>query len=179
MNKFQDLYNFIDRAVKNRKYVENTSQTLKAALNLYRSELNEDEQNSLEIFEKKFEEISQSVFSKNQNRFNASSLASYKSRTMKVLKDFQRYGADPIKMNNWVVRSRKNNFSKKSVKDNKVSSIDGKDSSVAGDPSNSISMHRIELSLRPDAKFVLIVPRDITVSESETIKTILGSLVHK
>src|SRR3989338_7606501 len=100
MKKIQDLYEFIDRAVKSRKYPDNTGMALKTALKLFEAVLNEEERNSIDVFSKNIEQIYQNVFSKNKN-FSASSLATYKSRVTKVLSDYEKYGVDPTKMANW------------------------------------------------------------------------------
>ncbi|GEM_PF-2020181 len=44
---------------------------------------------------------------------------------------------------------------------------------------DSDTMHRIELALRPNAKFILIIPRDMSVSECDMLKSILSSLIKK
>lgn len=176
MNKFQDLYNFVDRAIKSRKYPEATAMSLRAALKLYESELSDDEKASLERFEKDFEQITRSVFSKNADRFSSSSLATYKSRTQKVLTDFAKYG-DPIKMNSWtpkiIHRAKKvPSIAADSPQQNQSISLES-DEIPRG------NTHKIELALRPDTKFIIVVPRDISESEATTLKAILDSLVQK
>lgn len=119
MKKIQDLYEFIDRAVKSRKYPDNTGMALKTALKLFEAVLNEDERNSIDVFSKNIEQIYQNVFSKNKD-FSASSLATYKSRVTKVLSDYEKYGVDPTKMAGWspkiVIRSKKQSMTTKSNK---------------------------------------------------------------
>jgi ribosomal protein S20 len=99
MNKFEELYNFIDRAVKSRKYPENTGIALKTGLKLFEKELNEEEKASIDEFKKNLNQISNSIFSK--GKFNAASLATYKSRIIKVINDYEKYGKDATKMANW------------------------------------------------------------------------------
>lgn len=96
----KDVYEFIDRAIKSRKYPENTGNSLKTALNLFEKELNDEEKESVEEFKKNLDAVYQSVFSKNKN-FTAASLATYKSRVVKVLGDFEKYGVDLTKMTHW------------------------------------------------------------------------------
>jgi len=114
MTKFQELYDFIDRAKKNRKYPEATAGALKAALKLYDAELSDEERSSLDKVKKDFEQITQSVFKKNANKFSASSLITYKSRILKVFADYEKYG-DPAKMSNWfpkiIARTKKSSKS--------------------------------------------------------------------
>lgn len=110
MAKFNELYDFIDRAIKSRKYPENTGMSLKAALKLFDKELNDEEHASVDEFRKNINQIYQNVFTKSKD-FTAASLATYKSRVIKVLNDYERYGVDPTKMANWspkiVVHSKK------------------------------------------------------------------------
>ena len=68
------LYDFIERAVKSRKYPENTAQGLKAALKLFDAVLNDEERQSLDTFKQNLEQIYHSVSSKNGKDFNASTL---------------------------------------------------------------------------------------------------------
>lgn len=100
MTKFQELYDFVDRAKRNRKYPETTAHSLRAALKLYDAALNEEEKDSLDKVKGDFEQITRSVFNKNAEKFTASSLTTYKSRVQKVFADYEKYG-DPTKMNNW------------------------------------------------------------------------------
>lgn len=175
MQKFNDLYDFVDTAVRSRKYPDTTGSSLKVALRLFEAELNEEEQKSIEKLKQNLDQIYQTVVRKNMKEFSASSLATYKSRVVKVLGDFERYGVDPTKMASWspklITRARKNaptSAMPEAAPENTPTAV-----AVAG-------THRIELSLRPDAKdvrFVIIVPQDIQAKESTTIKAVLDSLV--
>ena len=176
MAKFQELYEFVDRAKKNRKYPETTAQTLRASLKLYEEVLNDDEKNSIGKFKENFQQISRSVFSKNASRFNANSLMSYKSRAGKVVSDYEQY-ADPAKMSSWspkvIVRAKKlPSVTRARGNAEAPASIDD----TAG---VSPTMHRIELALRPDVKTVLLIPKDMTETEQATIIAILKSLTTK
>lgn len=176
MQKFKELYAFVDAAVKSRKYPESTAQGLRAALKLFEAELNDEEIDSLDLVIKNLEQIYQSVCTKNMQKFSASSLATYKSRVLKVLGDFKNYGINPTKMSNWTPKTILR------TKNSKTNSNKKSNSSFSGEYSSeqifvSSEMHRIELSLRPDTKFTVVVPRDIKQSEADTVKTILDSLV--
>ncbi|MEK7096319.1 MAG: hypothetical protein AAB896_03460 [Patescibacteria group bacterium] len=100
-NDIQNLYEFIDGAVRSRKYPVNTGHSLRAALKIFELELNEEERASAEKFQENIEQIYLNVFNKNKNRFSAISLATYKSRIIKLLNDYDQYGRDPNKMVNW------------------------------------------------------------------------------
>jgi len=176
MAKFQDLYEFIDIAVRNRKYPESTAQALKAALKLYNTELNNEEQEDINKFKENFEQITQSVFNKNKADFNTTSLKTYKSRVQKALTDFERY-SDPIKMNSWspkVITRSKRKASQAPVAD-----VDD-DSAATENPSiMEGNVHKIELALRPGVKMLLIAPRDLKELEAKMINSIVTSLVKK
>jgi hypothetical protein len=179
MANFQDLIDFVDIAVKSRKYPENTAYALKAALNLFETELNDEERQSLDIFRKNFEQINTIVFNKNNKKFSANSLNTYKYRVMKVLSDYETYGINPTKMASWtpkvITRGRKE-ISRKSEKSSSISTENHSEISTTITP---INMHRIELALRTDTKAILVVPKDITEMEASTLKAILDSLTVK
>jgi site-specific recombinase XerD len=176
MSTFADLIEFVNRATKSRKYPENTSQGLRAALKLFEVELNDEERKSLDEFDKNLEQIYRTVSSKNGLKYTAASLAVYKSRIKKVISDFKAYGLDPSKMANWspkiVVRSKRG-----SGNDTKM--LKGAETPEVLGAGNIDGMHRIELSLRPNTKFTVIVPMDITSGETAAIKAVLDSLVKK
>jgi len=106
---FKVLYDFIDRAVKSRKYPENTGTAFKTALNLFEAELNNEERDSINEVKKNIGQISNSILVK--GKINAGSLATYKSRIIKIINDYEKYGLDAAKMASWspkiVMRSKK------------------------------------------------------------------------
>jgi hypothetical protein len=95
----KDLYDFIDTALRNRKYPPNTAQGYKAALRVFDAELNAEEKASVEKTLSNIDQISNLIFSK--NKISAGSLATYKSRLIKVVNDYEKYGTDATKMANW------------------------------------------------------------------------------
>ena len=173
MNKFKDLYDFIDFAKGNRKYPENTANGLKSALKIFEKELNIDELNSVDLVEDNIEEIFINVVGKNKNK-NIGSLNTYKARVLKVIKDYQRYGTNPSKIQGWSIGSRKMVNHKPEVKD----TADKEEDKTQTDLSSHINtpVHKIELSLRDNIKSVIIMPKDITAKEIKMIKSILDSL---
>ncbi len=96
-----ELFEFIDRAVRSRKYPVATAQGLKVALNLFVGVLNEEEKESMEVFKKNIEQIYSDVSTKHGSAYSAASLAAYKSRVLKVMSDYEKYGVDPTKMATW------------------------------------------------------------------------------
>jgi hypothetical protein len=179
MNKnIEDLYEFIDRAAKSRKYPETTAQGLRTALKLFDAVLNDEERQSLDVFKNNLEQIYHSVTVKNGKTFSVNSLAAYKSRVIKILTDFDKYGVDPTKMTSWSPKIITRGPKKNTVA-NKSKEGGEEFSEEIQTPSSSAGMHKIELALRPDKKFVVMVPMDITQGESNTIKAVLDSLVVK
>lgn len=174
MKKIQDIYDFIDRAERSRKYPPNTAGGIRAALKLFDAELNDEERSSLDKFEENLEQIYQMVFSRNKN-FSASSLATYKSRVQKVLSDYRKYGIDPTKMNGWspkiVSRQRKEKGTSGAP-----ANLDAAEAEEQ--PTSSASpLAKIDLPLRPGVKATISVPQDITDAECKRIQAVLSSLV--
>lgn len=172
--KVEILYDFLDRAVKSKKYPENTAISLKTALKLFEKELSEEEHNSIDEFKKNINHVYSRVFSKNKN-FSAGSLVTYKSRVLKIINDYQKYGIDPTKMANWspkiTIRSKRKLSSTKEDQDIQTTKEEANITQVG--------MNRIELSLRPDSKCIIIVPMDMTSTECLKIKAVLDSLSLK
>ena len=106
MNKFNDLYDFIDFAKSNRKYPENTANGLKSALKIFEKELNLDELNSVGLIEDNIDEIFVNTVTSNKDK-SIGSLNTYKARFLKVIHDYQRYGIDPSKIQGWSAKSHK------------------------------------------------------------------------
>ena len=174
MNKFNDLYDFIDFAKGNRKYPGNTANGLKSALKVFEKELNLDELNSINLIEDNIEEIFINVVSKNKDK-NIGSLNTYKARILKVINDYQKYGIDPSKIQGWATKSHKN-ISAKPIKKDIPDKEEDKNQITLSDHTNT-PVHKIELSLRNNMKSIILVPKDVTAKEIKMIKTILDSLI--
>jgi len=166
MDKFIALYDFIDFARANRKYPANTANNLKSALKIFEKELNAEELKSINMVEESIGEIFRSLVIANKDK-SIVSLNSYKARLLKVVKDYKKYGVQPSKMQSWVAKTKKDKPDKKKI--------------TLSNPINTPveNFHKIELSQRKDVKSIIIVPRDISRKEAETIKDIIDSLVLK
>lgn len=177
MNKYSDLYEFIDFAKSNRKYPENTANGLKSALKIFEKELNRDEISSIDLVEDNIEEIFINAVSNNKDK-GIGSLNTYKARLLKVIKDYQRYGIDPSKMQGWATKSNKTTHAKVKRKDTPDKKQDTHQITLS-DPINTPvhNCHRIEIAMRPHINFSLTVPRDVSHKEIEKIKRILDSLI--
>lgn len=174
MNKFNDLYEFIDFAKNNRKYPENTANGLKSALKIFEKELNIDELNSVNLIEDNIEEIFINAVSKNKDK-NIGSLNTYKARLLKVIKDYQKYGLDPSKIQRWTTKPAAIARRHTPVKDLSDKEQD-KPKTALSDYINT-PVHKIELHLRDDIKSVMHIPKDLSRKEAETLKTIIDSLI--
>jgi hypothetical protein len=170
MDKFSDLYDFIDLARANRKYPENTANNLKSSLKIFEKELNPDELKSVSMIRDSIEEIFRSVVVANKHK-SILSLNTYKARLLKVINDYKKYGADPAKIKNWQAKTRKSTplLIDKDKKDKEKINL-----------SNSIyspveNAHKIELCLESGCT-TIIIPKKITRHEVDIIKKIIESL---
>ncbi len=173
MVKFEELYEFVDRATKSRKYPENTGMSLKAALKLFDRELNNEERASIDEFRKNLDQIYQGIFSKNKD-FTVSSLATYKSRVLKVLSDYEKYGTEPAKMAGWL--PKKNRSLHRPFQKGRVLTSESDIVATSNDSSDMSEMHSIALALRPGVKFTVLVPSNITSAEAGVMKSVIDSL---
>ena len=173
MNQFNDLYPFIDRAVKDRKYALNTANGHKAALKLFEKELNAEEKGSLGSIEENIDPIYQNACRNNSN-ISSESLDTYRVRFLKVIKDYKKYGADPTRMKDWKPRI----WASKPLSEKKDFSDKNEDTSLStlSDTINS-PVHKVELTLRPGKRFIVSVPNDITKNEAEILTNLINSLV--
>lgn len=177
MKDISKLYEFIDVALKNRKYSANTAQGIRTALKLFDEVLNDDEKSSIDKFAENLDTIFMDVSEKNKTKFSAGSLATYKARVQKVLNEYNAYGTDTTKLNSWNPRRRTTKSTKITPKKTPQSSVNSEIEEIATQGQVGKKYHRINLSLRDDAEFSLTVPRDLTSAESNIIKSILDSLV--
>lgn len=162
-----DLLEFIKIAEKNRKYPTNTASGLKAALRLFNVELNEQERESIDVFESNIEQIFKNVYQKNKSKMTDSTLGIYKKRVYKIIDDYRKYGSEPGKMSSWYPTARAIKKSNSKVVKDKEKISD--DSSLRYSESN-IAMVRFELPLRPDVKAIILTPSDITKDEVTKVK---------
>lgn len=171
MDKFINLYDFIDFAKTNRKYPESTANNLKSALKVFEKELNAEELRSINMVEESVNEIFRSVTIANKEK-SIVSLNTYKARLLKVIKDYKKYGVNPSKMQGWVVKEKKSTpllIKKDNLDKDKINL-----SNSISDPVDNY--YKIELSIRNNAKISISLPKDITQKEIEIIKKILDSV---
>lgn len=173
MDKFINLYDFIDFAKANKKYLDSTANNLKSALKIFEKELNAEELKSINMVEDSIGEIFRSLVIANKSK-SIISLNTYKARLLKVIKDYKRYGAEPSKIQNWVIKTKK--FTPLLVKKDR---IDNKKIIL----SNSINapvenLHKINLSF-DCGNVQILIPKNINAKEAKTIKGIIDSLIEE
>ena len=170
MDKFINLYDFIDFAKANRKYPDSTANNLKSALKIFEKELNAEELKSIDMVEDSIGEIFRSLVIANKNK-SIVSLNAYKARLLKVIKDYKKYGAEPSKIENWVTKIRKS--TPLLIKKDK---IDKKNIIL----SNSINapvenFHKIDLSF-DCGKAQISIPKNISLKDAKIVKAVIDSL---
>src|SRR3989344_5652826 len=139
MNEFNNLYEFINLAQKNRKYPANTAHGRRAALKLFETALHPDELESIGLIEERMKEIYLSVISKHRDTFSIQSLNTYKGRLLKVIQDYKKYGTDPQAFTRWEIKLRKQ-------KNKAILPDNIKDTSVSS-PSFAINRHVYKIQI--------------------------------
>ena len=169
-DKFTNLYDFVDFAKANRKYPDSTANNLKSALKIFEKELNVEELKSINMVEDSIGEIFRSLVIAHKDK-SIVSLNTYKARLLKVMKDYKKYGAEPSKIQNWMVKIKKSTpllVNKDKPDKNKI--ILSKSINTPVD-----NCHKIDLSM-DCGQIQISVPKNITQKEIKIIKNILDSL---
>jgi len=180
MDKFIDLYNFIDFAKANRKYADNTANNLKSALKIFEKELNKEELKSINMVEDSIGEIFRSLVIANKDK-SIVSLNTYKARLLKVIKDYKKYGAEPSKIQHWVPRLRQNFGGQGKTRKStplliKKDKPDKKNINLSNSIHTSVdNLHKITLSFDYGIA-ELLIPKKIGVKEAKIIKDIIDSI---
>ncbi len=181
---FKELFGFTDRAVRNRKYAENTAFGIKAALRLFEAELSEEEAGSLAVFQDRLESIYDAVCRKNKDAFTTGSLDTYRKRVHKVLNDFTRYGTSIDAMHKWNPMRRSRSAGDRTVKSKKDSPVDTNFGKKASDGDENIVLlghqeavltNKVQLVLRSDFTLTFELPVDLKRSEADRIQSVISS----
>lgn len=177
MANTEDLIQFVNIAEKNRIYPRGTADGYRAAIKLFDEVLNEEERESLTIITERLAKIYQEVIIKNQNRIKIQTLATYKSRMIKLIEDYNQFGQNAEKMANWTrpVKNRKRHSS--GIAPAPIGQESPNQNFV---PLPSVKMNRIELVLRPeiDTKALILLPFDLKNSEATLIKSLVDALIQ-
>jgi len=172
----KDLLNFVERSMANGSYSQNTAYSNRAAIRLFDKELSDAERNSLAVLEANFKQIYKRVFDNNRNLTN-STLYVYRSRVLKLIKDYKAYGLDPIKMSSW---TQKSNLAKKRERSVAPVVVSAVNLVARQDSNNELTLERalkIEISLPSGPKYTLSIPYNSEMTEATILKAIIDSLV--
>lgn len=149
--KFKNLYEFIDIAEKNRKYLPNTATNYRTPLRLVESELTDEEKNSIDLVKTHLNEIFSLLYSKNSDKLTASSLEVYKRRVRSLISDYEEYGEDPAKMAAWDRNSQPKKSKKaKGLSKKEIDRSEENDTSTALVTSSSVEVGEFSLILPSD-----------------------------
>lgn len=162
----QSLTEFIAFAEKSRKLAANTAGAMRSTLRLFESELTDEEKESLDTFKGHLDQIFRSVCNKNKSKMSDITLATYGRRMRVLLNDYEKYGADPSKMISWHHESHARQGGKIPKVDQQTT-VERKVAEASGEGSleQSSKVIRFEISLRPDAKAIILTPTDMTAEE--------------
>ncbi|MEX2007218.1 MAG: hypothetical protein WD992_00400 [Candidatus Levyibacteriota bacterium] len=176
MDSLNSLYEFIDRAEKNRKYLANVAVNFRTPLRVIEKELSGEEKNSLESIKKNLDQIIAVIYSKSDNKLSAASLGVYKRRIHSLIKDYEEYGKDPSKMASWDRKISIRTPKEKTVK--VLSSEKPVDSSTIALPSfDNNEFQAVDLMLT-NGKGRIIVPRDFTEDDAKKLKAQIDILAN-
>ncbi len=176
------LSNFLDEAEKRRNYPSNTAAGVRSALRLFGRELNEVESSSPVAFIDNVDKIYRQVAANNKNRMSPDSLETYYRRLKNLISDFEECGGDVDKM---AVKKRaavkklpsaaggSRPVSGRSLKAEADAPAAAAETEVSAPDSN-----RLELSLRPGVKAIVILPADLTSDEAGVIKALVDASVR-
>lgn len=116
-HNIKSLYDFIDLAQKNRKYLPNVATNFRTPLRLIEQELSDEEKGSIKLIKEHLEEVFNLIYSRSTNKLSASSLETYKKRIRILINDYEKYGKDASKMASWnriapIKKKKENKISK-------------------------------------------------------------------
>lgn len=160
MQKFNNLYTFVEFAKNNRKYPESTANNLKSALKIFEKVLTDDELDSINLIEDRIEEIFINVINSNKNK-SIESLNTYKARILRIIEDYKKYGANPANIQGWVIKTKNSTplLNKKDKQDKSQISLSNPF------PTPVDNMHKIELTVQANSRIVILLPKDKSEKE--------------
>ena len=173
--EISELGTFIEVARNNRKYSKSYAAALKSALKIFEVELNDEERESVDMMKDNLDNIFKEVVSKNKGKIAISSLNTYRRRVSGLFNDYEKYGKDPLKMDQWRPRRRRVQLSEKPSFSPSTSPSLSRAHETAYATVGEI--HNIEIALREGVTAKVIVPRDVTKGEVERIKAFLDATV--
>jgi hypothetical protein len=174
MGIIKQLFDFIEKAQKSRKYLPNTATSYRSPLRLIEPELTDEEKESIDLFKKNLDQIFNTLYNKNGS-LSAASLEVYKRRVRSLISDYEKYGKDPSAMANWnrpiVTRKLKDKPEKKESKT---------EESVSGEIENldtNVSTQTAIVTLT-NGKAKIVVPSELTEIDVKKLKAQINVLAN-
>lgn len=169
MNEFNKLYEFVNLAEKNRKYLKNTAHGKRAALKLFETALNPDELESLDLIQQRIEEIYLTLIARHKDTYSIQSLNTYKGRFLKAIEDYKRYGTNPDNIIQWDVKPRKY-----TTKEKDIEKDTNKD--IISLPVHR-GVHKLQISLENGQNCIIEIPPKISEKDASCIQKIISALI--
>lgn len=169
------LFQFIKTAERTHKYKPNTASALAGTLRLFVGVMTERELSGEDFPIDKLDELVERLRVKNQGKYSAGSLQTYKIRISRIVRDYMNYGLDAKSMASWnpLPNQRRRVRPKSNAPQDLTRKQPAEDSAgtlqVGGRRENAAVVHDIQLPLANNRNAVLYYPTDLTEDEAEKI----------
>lgn len=180
MKTLDELRNFIDRALKSRKYFPNVATNYKAPLKWIETELTDEEKDSPDVFKKNIDQIFNLLYSKHSDKLSAASIEVYKKRVKNLIGDYEAYGKDPAAMAKWnrpiITRVRTKNKLKAEIESSDIGKVVGSDNNapiISSEEISSLTKHEEFLS---HGKAYIFTPEKLETSDLNILQAYLSYL---
>ena len=167
-NILNEIEKFVDIAVRNRKYPQNTAVGFHTVLRMVKPELNEEEQNSLDTIKKNLDQIFNTLHSKNPKKWTIVSIEVYKKRLKRLINDYENYGIDTSKISNWDRKPR--TIVHKQLEDKPTNNATSKEKDSLLEKTTLSDLIRNEIPVSSEKDIIVFYPRDITIEGIEKAK---------
>ena len=97
----QNLYDFIDLAERNKKYLHNTARGMRTTLKIVENVITEQEKESLDLLQSHLDAVFRRMYENDPKHLSVASLGVYKRRMKALLHDYKRFGNDSTKIESW------------------------------------------------------------------------------
>lgn len=116
------------------------------------------------------------MVNRNQQNMTSASMETYHRRIKNLLRDYENYGTDPVKMVAWN-RPTRNIRTREPESALSNASTDGL-AVPAGTPQEVPGTSRLEVALRPEVKAILLLPADLTPEDAAALKALVDASVR-
>ncbi len=191
-NVIDQLIQFAEKAERNYKYKPASAGSLITAAKVFNTVMLEDERQSTEVIRAKLDEMVNRVDIKYPKKYSNDSLITYKTRMLRLLGDFERYGTSAQAMASWSPAQIKRTAGKKAVQSASKPSKTAMQEIVSDDviaetfavaeatPPNHLNggnfVADLHLPLSGDRTVVIYYPKDLSEAEADKIGLVLKSV---